>query len=169
MPGLTSDVIGCLAKIMNIQELILASSKIFNALPDSKIGSKGYMGVRIQPNSPTNNPEDIIWQVFDGFSYAVGDVMLGSNPAVIIFIYKKNFFFFFFFFYLLIFFFFGFFFFLPFQFFICLASKESFIFFFFTANCIYNLFFNDSKFLKLFYTKINFFKSVIIFQIYIYL
>ena len=81
MPGLTSDIIACLVKIMDNEELIRLSGKIFNPLPGSKIGSKGYLGARIQPNSPTDNIEDIIWQVFDGWSYAVGDVVLGVNPV----------------------------------------------------------------------------------------
>lgn len=55
--------------------------KVFNPLPNSKVGSKGYMGARIQPNSPTDNPEDIVWEVFNGFSFAVGDVIIGTNPA----------------------------------------------------------------------------------------
>lgn len=81
MPSLNSDNIACLVKLMNNEELIKFSQKIFNPLPNSKIGSKGYMGARIQPNSPTDNIEDIIWQVFDGWSYAVGDVVLGTNPV----------------------------------------------------------------------------------------
>ena len=39
------------------------------------------MGARIQPNSPTDDPEDIVLQVLDGWSYAVGDVVLGTNPV----------------------------------------------------------------------------------------
>ena len=39
------------------------------------------MGARIQPNSPTDDPEDIVMQVLDGLSYAVGDVVLGTNPV----------------------------------------------------------------------------------------
>lgn len=81
MPSLSSDNIACLVKLMNNEELIKVSKKIFNPLPNSKIGSEGYMGARIQPNSPTDNIEDIIWQVFDGWSYAVGDVVLGTNPV----------------------------------------------------------------------------------------
>jgi len=54
---------------------------VFNALPNSRIGAKGYLGARLQPNSPTDHIEDIRWQVFDGFSYAVGDVLLGTNPV----------------------------------------------------------------------------------------
>jgi len=35
----------------------------------------------VQPNSPTDNPDDIRWQVFDAFAYGVGDVVLGTNPV----------------------------------------------------------------------------------------
>uniref|UniRef100_UPI003D10F377 ethanolamine ammonia-lyase subunit EutB n=1 Tax=Haliangium sp. TaxID=2663208 RepID=UPI003D10F377 len=81
MPGLTSDVIACVVKLMSNEELIAVASKVFNPLPGSKIGAAGYMGARIQPNSPTDNVDDIRWQVFDGWSYAVGDVVLGTNPV----------------------------------------------------------------------------------------
>ncbi len=81
MPGLTSDVIACLVKLLTNEELILIGQKIFNPLPNSKIGSKGYMSARVQPNSPTDNIDDITWQVFDAWSYAVGDLLLGTNPV----------------------------------------------------------------------------------------
>lgn len=81
MPSLTSDVIGCLVKLMNNDELIKIGQKIFNPLPNSNIGSKGYLSARVQPNSPTDNIEDISWQVFDAWSYAVGDLLLGTNPV----------------------------------------------------------------------------------------
>ena len=81
MPGLSSDVIGCLVRLFSNEELIVAGKKIFNPLPGSNIGAKGYMGARIQPNSPTDNTDDIIMQVFNGWSYAVGDVVLGTNPV----------------------------------------------------------------------------------------
>lgn len=81
MPGLSSDVIGCVVKLMHDDDLIQVGKKIFNPLPGSQIGAKGYLGARIQPNSPTDNVSDIQWQVFDGWSYAVGDVVLGTNPV----------------------------------------------------------------------------------------
>ncbi len=81
MPLLSSDVIGCVVKLMSNQELIAVGQKIFNPLPGSQIGSKGYMGARIQPNSPTDNIDDIRMQVFCGWSYAVGDLVLGTNPV----------------------------------------------------------------------------------------
>ncbi len=81
LPGLSSDVIACVVKGMTNGELTAVSAKIFNPLPGSTLGARGHLGARIQPNSPTDDPEDIRWQVFDAWSYAVGDLMLGTNPV----------------------------------------------------------------------------------------
>ena len=78
---LSSDCIACVAKLMSNDELIAIGAKVFNPLPNSRIGAKGYLGARLQPNSPTDHIDDIRWQVFDGFAYAVGDVLLGTNPV----------------------------------------------------------------------------------------
>ncbi len=81
LDGLSGDVAGCLVKLMDNDQLIAVGQKLFNPLPGSMIGAQGYMGARIQPNSPTDNPDDIFWQVLSGFSFAVGDVVLGTNPV----------------------------------------------------------------------------------------
>lgn len=81
IPMLTSDVIGCVVKLLSNDELIAVGQKVFNPLPGSQIGAKGYLGARVQPNSPTDHPEDIRWQVFNAFAFAVGDVLLGTNPV----------------------------------------------------------------------------------------
>ncbi|MCE7995395.1 MAG: ethanolamine ammonia-lyase [Roseivirga sp.] len=81
MPGLSSDIIACVVKLMSNYELIQVGQKVFNPLPGSKIGSKGYMSARVQPNSPTDNTDDIMMQVFCAWSYAVGDLVLGTNPV----------------------------------------------------------------------------------------
>ncbi len=81
LPPLHSDQIACVVKLMSNEELIAVSQKIFHPLPGSNIGSKGYMGARVQPNSPTDDPEDIFWQVMNAWSFAVGDVVLGTNPV----------------------------------------------------------------------------------------
>ena len=81
MGGLSSDVIACVVKLMSNEDLIAIGAKAFNPLPGSRIGARGYLGARIQPNSPTDNVDDIRWQVFDGWAYAVGDVVLGTNPV----------------------------------------------------------------------------------------
>ncbi|WP_331371276.1 ethanolamine ammonia-lyase [Sinorhizobium chiapasense] len=81
MNGLTSDTIGFVPKLMSNEELVSLSQKIFNVMPGTNMGAKGYMGARIQPNSPTDHPDDIAWQVFDAFSYATGDIVIGTNPV----------------------------------------------------------------------------------------
>lgn len=79
--GLPSDVVGCLVKIMSASDLMATGRKICPTLPGTQLGARGYLGARIQPNSPTDHPEDIFWQVMSGFSYAVGDLVLGTNPV----------------------------------------------------------------------------------------
>lgn len=81
LPGLSSDVIACAVKLFTNEELIAVGRKVFHPLPGTQVGSMGYMGARIQPNSPTDHPDDIRWQVFDAFAYAVGDVLIGTNPV----------------------------------------------------------------------------------------
>lgn len=81
MPGLSSDVIACVVKLMSNDDLIAVGRKVFNPLPGSNVGARGYMGARTQPNSPTDEPEDIVMQVLNGWAYAVGDVVLGTNPV----------------------------------------------------------------------------------------
>jgi ethanolamine ammonia-lyase large subunit len=81
MPSLSSDLIALVVKLLTNNELITISSKVFNPLPNSNIGAKGYVSARVQPNSPTDNIEDIVWQVFDAWSYGVGDLVLGTNPV----------------------------------------------------------------------------------------
>ncbi|MDQ8168546.1 MAG: ethanolamine ammonia-lyase subunit EutB [Gemmatimonadota bacterium] len=79
--GLSSDVIGCVVKLMTDDELRAVSGKVHVPLPGSQIGAEGFLGARVQPNSPTDHPDDIRWQVFDAWAYGVGDVLLGTNPV----------------------------------------------------------------------------------------
>ena len=81
LPGLASDVIACVVKLMSDAELVTLGARLYHPLPGRKLGARGYLGARLQPNSPTDHPQDIRWQVFDGWSYAVGDLLLGTNPA----------------------------------------------------------------------------------------
>jgi ethanolamine ammonia-lyase large subunit len=81
MNGLTSDTIACVPKLMTNEELIALGQKLFIVLPGTQMGAKGYMGARIQPNSPTDHPDDVQWQTFDAFSYATGDIVIGVNPV----------------------------------------------------------------------------------------
>lgn len=79
--GLTSEAIAAVAKLLDDDQLVLVSSKVWNPLPGSTVGAQGYFGSRIQPNSPTDDPEEVLFSVLEGFSYGCGDVVLGINPV----------------------------------------------------------------------------------------
>ncbi|MCD4689081.1 MAG: ethanolamine ammonia-lyase [Desulfuromonadaceae bacterium] len=81
MYGLHSDIIGNVVKLMSNDELTRIGQTVFTPLPGSKIGAKGYLSARVQPNSPTDNADDIVWQTFNAYSYAVGDLVVGTNPV----------------------------------------------------------------------------------------
>lgn len=81
MVGLPSDVIGMVVKLMSNDDLTKVGQTVFNPLPASNIGAKGYLGARVQPNSTTDKTEDILWQVFNGWAFAVGNVSRARSRA----------------------------------------------------------------------------------------
>src|SRR5215813_9071052 len=81
--ALSSETIAAVVKLMDNQELAAVSHKIFNPLTDERhaIGSSSHFGARIQPNSPGDDEEEILFSILEGLSYGCGDVILGLNPA----------------------------------------------------------------------------------------
>jgi ethanolamine ammonia-lyase large subunit len=85
--GLPSEAIAALVKIMNNDELSKVSRSLFNPLPDKiqsgpvVVGSAYHFGSRIQPNSPGDCEEEILFSVLEGLTFGCGDVIIGLNPA----------------------------------------------------------------------------------------
>lgn len=81
--GLSSEQIASVVKLMSNSELSSLSRSLFNPLPGEMVamGSSGHFGSRIQPNSPGDDEEEILFSIFEGLSYGCGDVILGINPA----------------------------------------------------------------------------------------
>jgi ethanolamine ammonia-lyase large subunit len=81
--GLASEAIAAVARLMTDDELGSVSRSMFNSLPGDgiAIGSHTHFGSRIQPNSPGDNEEEILFSILEGLSYGCGDVMIGLNPA----------------------------------------------------------------------------------------
>lgn len=81
--GLSSEAIAAVVKVMSDEELSRVSSALFNPLSGSEItiGAAGHFGSRIQPNSPGDDEDEILFSIFEGLSYGCGDVILGLNPA----------------------------------------------------------------------------------------
>ncbi len=81
--GLSSEAIAAVVKIMTNDELSAVARAIFNPLAGGpvSIGSPSHFGSRIQPNSPGDDEEEILFSICEGLSYGCGDVILGINPA----------------------------------------------------------------------------------------
>lgn len=81
--GLSSEQIAAVVKLMTNDELSAVCRTLFNPLPGKgiAIGSSGHLGSRIQPNSPGDDEEEILFSILEGLAYGCGDVILGVNPA----------------------------------------------------------------------------------------
>ena len=78
--ALPSEAIAAIAKVMTDDELAAAARSLINPLPDG-IGAAGHFGSRIQPNSPGDDEEEILFSILDGLAHGCGDVVIGLNPA----------------------------------------------------------------------------------------
>jgi ethanolamine ammonia-lyase large subunit len=81
--GLPSEAVAAVVKVMTADELATVARAIFNPLANraTGIGSPSHFGSRIQPNSPGDDDDEILFSIFEGLSYGCGDVILGINPA----------------------------------------------------------------------------------------
>jgi ethanolamine ammonia-lyase large subunit len=81
--GLASEVIAAAAKLMTNDEIGAVSRALFNPLPGDgvAVGAQSHFGSRIQPNSPGDEEEEILFSILEGLTYGCGDVIIGLNPA----------------------------------------------------------------------------------------
>lgn len=81
--ALTSEAIAAVAKVMNDDELSSIARALFNPLEGDGlgIGAPRHLGSRIQPNSPGDDHDEILFSILDGLSFGCGDVIVGLNPA----------------------------------------------------------------------------------------
>ncbi len=80
--GLTSEMVAAVTKLMSNMDLVYASQKICNTTTcNTKIGKRGTLSSRLQPNNPTDDLEGIMASVMEGISYGVGDAVIGLNPV----------------------------------------------------------------------------------------
>jgi ethanolamine ammonia-lyase large subunit len=80
--GLTSEMVAGVTKLMSNLDLIYAASKIHvTAHCANTIGAPGTLASRLQPNHPTDSPEGIRAEIYEGLSYGAGDSVIGINPS----------------------------------------------------------------------------------------
>ncbi|MGL6046963.1 MAG: ethanolamine ammonia-lyase subunit EutB, partial [Vogesella sp.] len=81
-PGVTPEMAAAVSKLMRNQDLILVARKcrVVTAFRNTQ-GLPGHMGVRLQPNHPTDDARGIAAAMLDGLLYGAGDAVIGINPA----------------------------------------------------------------------------------------
>jgi ethanolamine ammonia-lyase large subunit len=80
--GLTGEMVAAVAKLMSNMDLVYAASKMHVIRHCANtIGSPGTLSSRLQPNHPTDSPEGIRAEIYEGLSYGCGDSVIGINPV----------------------------------------------------------------------------------------
>ena len=81
--ALASEAVAAAVKVMTSEELSLVARTLFNPHEGEgvTIGSPHHFGSRIQPNSPGDNDDEILFSILEGLCYGCGDVIIGLNPA----------------------------------------------------------------------------------------
>jgi ethanolamine ammonia-lyase large subunit len=80
--GLTPEVAAAAAKLMSNKDLVLAASKVRVVTRcRNTMGQRGVLGIRVQPNHPSDDLGGILLSSADGLLYGCGDAMIGVNPA----------------------------------------------------------------------------------------
>lgn len=80
--ALTPEVTAAVAKLMSDKDLIVAAAPLRVVTRcRNTLGEQGTFGVRVQPNSPTDDLAAILLSALDGLLFACGDAVIGVNPA----------------------------------------------------------------------------------------
>jgi ethanolamine ammonia-lyase large subunit len=80
--GLTSETIAAVAKLMSNLDLVVAARKIRVVVhANNTLGQEGRLGVRLQPNHPSDSIDGIMASIKDGISFGCGDAVIGINPV----------------------------------------------------------------------------------------
>lgn len=80
--GLTPEMVAAVTKLMSNKELVFVASKIRNITRcRNTMGESGVLGIRIQPNHPSDDLTGILLSAIDGLLFGCGDAVIGVNPA----------------------------------------------------------------------------------------
>jgi ethanolamine ammonia-lyase large subunit len=81
-PGLTPEMAAAVSKLMRVQDLIAAASKIRVVTRfRTTVGLPGRLSARLQPNHPTDDVLGIAASILDGLRLGSGDAVIGINPV----------------------------------------------------------------------------------------
>jgi ethanolamine ammonia-lyase large subunit len=80
--GVIPESASAVAKLMSNKDLVTAASKIRVVTRcRNTMGQRGVLGIRIQPNHPSDDLAGIILSTVDGLLFGCGDAVIGVNPV----------------------------------------------------------------------------------------
>lgn len=80
--ALTGEMVAGVTKLMSNLDLIYGAGKMrVSAHCVNTSGLPGTLSSRLQPNHPTDSPEGIRAEIYDGLSFGAGDSVIGINPV----------------------------------------------------------------------------------------
>ncbi|APW63356.1 ethanolamine ammonia-lyase subunit EutB [Paludisphaera borealis] len=80
--GITPEIAAAVAKLMSNKDLVVAAAKIRVVTRcRNTMGVRGVLGIRVQPNHPSDDLGGILLSAADGLTYGCGDAVIGVNPA----------------------------------------------------------------------------------------
>lgn len=80
--AITPEIAAAVAKLMSNKDLVVAANKIrVITRCRNTMGERGVLGIRVQPNHPSDDLGGILLSAVDGLLYGCGDAVIGVNPA----------------------------------------------------------------------------------------
>lgn len=80
--GITAEMVAAVTKLMSNLDLMYGASKIrVTSHCVNTAGLPGTLASRLQPNHPTDSPEGIRAEIYEGLSFGSGDSVIGINPV----------------------------------------------------------------------------------------
>jgi ethanolamine ammonia-lyase large subunit len=81
--AITPEMAAAVAKLLSNKELAYVAARIRVVTRcRNTLGERGVLGVRAQPNHPTDDLMGILVSAVEGLSYGCGDAVIGVNPAI---------------------------------------------------------------------------------------
>ncbi|MCW2778703.1 MAG: ethanolamine ammonia-lyase large subunit [Frankiales bacterium] len=81
-PGVVPEVAAAVSKLMRNQDLVAVARRCRVVTSfRTTIGLPGTLASRLQPNSPTDDPREVLASTLDGLLLGCGDAVIGVNPA----------------------------------------------------------------------------------------
>jgi ethanolamine ammonia-lyase large subunit len=80
--GITPEMAAAVSKLMRNQDLVAVARKCTVVTRfRNTLGLAGRMGLRLQPNHPTDDLQGVAASLLEGLLYGCGDAVIGINPA----------------------------------------------------------------------------------------